>query len=101
MAPAPVANTDDFKMFVRNAVRAKLLAIPPIAVIDKLDPNGTHVVHRQMIHGDGDFVRTWWYVKLVDNPPDKLVSVVFDMRLEDYNTLPRIEMHDDGEWAVV
>jgi hypothetical protein len=98
----PVSNTDDFQSMVLDSVKAKFPRIPSNEVLKKLDPMGTHVVTRALIHGDGDFVRTWWYVKLTENPATDLFEVVLDMTWENFNSLPQIRMSADGEnWEVV
>lgn len=95
----PVANTTDFQSMVMDSVKAKLQNLPPNDVLKKLDPVGTHVLYRALMHGDGDFVRTWWFVKIEGQ--DDAAEVVFDMTWKNYNRLPQIVLDEDGEWKVV
>jgi hypothetical protein len=97
----PVCNTADFLLFVRHSAKANLHQIPNMATLDQLDPVGTHVMYRSLMHGDGDFVRTWWYLKLENKDADHPVSATFDMVWDDYNKLPKITLGEDGEWMVV
>jgi hypothetical protein len=98
----PVLNSDDFILFAGHSAKAKLNNVPGNDILKKLDPVGTHVLTRSLLHGDGDFVRTWWYMKLEGNEPTDLsVEVTFDMLLDDYNKLARIRMTGEGTWEVV
>jgi hypothetical protein len=58
----------------------------PASVIDKLDPNGFHVVKVHFVHGDVQCFRCLVHTKIKDH--EEPVEGPLDINIEEYNKLP-------------
>jgi hypothetical protein len=66
--------------------------------IGRLDDDGVNIVVTQLLHGDGDYVRTLTMFKLADR--DEPVEAWFDISLDGFNRLAEVERQPDGTYDV-
>jgi hypothetical protein len=83
---ARLVDTDLLIEANRQSVRLRLDRTLTSAMINKLDPNGIHVVAFSLLIGDGDAVRTHLLCKYTDS--DQPHQVWFDFNVATFNALP-------------
>lgn len=106
MTETKVTDTTHFIEISRHSIEKEYNRLPTDALLDALDPEGTHVLTFHMPHEHAAGVRvdphmrTIWLVKL--DGEEKPVEVTLDMTLDHFESLTTVRKNEDsGEYEVV